>query len=333
MPLFERLPVDASAVAAAAREHYGLELGEQLKCSQNVTFAAVHSESGVKYALRATRDETGAKHARVADELALVYSLASEGVQGVCPPLHPLCVRVTPPEGTPFTLCAVRWAHGQPCDFASMRWANDTALIHAWGAMFARLHAGCRGFAHAHADIAARVQRWDETHGGLMAGVALHPDDVAAMDDPQQFGILHGDLNVSNFHVVDAPSAERGGGAPTLCVFDWDQCQRGWWEYDLAQAALTMLMLTEGGAPPSGEPVAGLCGVDAWLDTLVAGYHSVPGARNVHTARLGRMLALRKAFYARFCAQAAREGGIPADMEWFIAYINRWMAKVPPTVS
>lgn len=36
------------------------------------------------------------------------------------------------------------------------------------------------------------------------------------------------------------------------------------------------------------------------------------------------MLALRKEFYGRFATRAKAEGGIPADMAWFIDYIIKW---------
>lgn len=68
----------------------------------------------------------------------------------------------------------------------------------------------------------------------------------------------------------------------------------------------------------------------AFQDALVAGYERVSGPGAVDRARLSRMLALRKLFYARFCAQAASEGGAPPEMAWFIDYINRWMERAPP---
>jgi Ser/Thr protein kinase RdoA (MazF antagonist) len=325
MPLFEALPVARDAVADAARAQYGLELQEQLKASQNTTFAAVHPGTGRRYALRATADADGAKHARICAELALVAHLAAAGEPAVCAPLPPLCAR----QGG-LTMCAVAWAEGAPLDFGEMRWLTDGALVRAWGATLACLHAGARAFAAAQPAAAAALPRWDALHGGLMAGVEVHPEDAAAECDPARFGILHGDLNVSNFFVVEAPAP--GDAPPALRVFDWDQAQRGWWEYDLAQAALAALMLAEGGALPGGEPEP-RADVEAFLAQLVAGYEAVAGAGAVHGARLRRMLALRKAFYARFCKQAAAEGGAPPDMAWFVDYVNRWMARAPPSVT
>ena len=326
MPLFEQLPVDRDAVAAAAKEHYGLVLGDRVKESQNTTFKAANAE-GVAYAVRATRDdEHGTKHRRVSDEMAFVDFFVQRGEDCVCAPLHPPVTRVQLPSLPAFTLCAIRWADGEPVDFASMKWATDAATIRCWGATLARLHQGGREFELAHPDIAARMQRWDEVHCAIMAGVALHPDDAAAIDHPSAYGCIHGDLNLSNFHIVHGPD-----GPTALRVFDWDQTQRGWWEYDLAQAAITTLMLTEGGALPTGDPVPGVS-VEHFLEHLVAGYEAA-GHGKVHMERLMRMLALRKLFYYKFCKQAAIEGNIPADMGWFIDYINRWMEKHPPSAA
>ena len=329
MPLFEKLPVSRDDVAAAVAECWGLELGAALKESQNTTYAATRGAE--RFAVRASPDPRNERHARILDELAFV-SYVARTVPGVCAPEPPtgaedgaLAVR----RGD-VTLCVSRWAEGAPVDFASFRWLTDADVVAAWGAWLARLHAASREFQAAHADVARRMPAWDEVHERTLAGSPLHPDDVAAMTDPARFGLLHGDANLSNFHVVEAP--EEGGGAPSLCVFDWDQAQRGWWEADLAQAALTCTMLHEGGALPAGaEPVpqADAAAVAAFHENLIAGYESVAGAGAVDRARFARMRALRKRLYALFCARATQEGSTD-DMGWFISYVQQWMAKAPP---
>ena len=326
MPLFETLLVDATAVAALVEQHWGLTLGAQLKASQNTTYAATDA-SGAHFAVRATADPSGAKHARITDELQLVAHLA-RSVPAVCAPVPPrgadgdssLAVHV---GGV--TVCVVRWARGEAVDFAAYRWMTDATVIAAWGSCFAQLHRAARDFAQHAPQVAARVQRWDDLHGGLMAGVAVAPEDAAAASDPRCFGLLHGDLNVSNFCLEEA----GGGAPPQLSVFDFDQACRGWWEYDLAQAALTSLMLAEGGSLPAGDPVP-QAQPDAFLDALVDGYERVAGPGAVDRPRLARMLKLRKLSCAKFCAQAAAEGSAPPEMAWFIDYINRWMARAPP---
>jgi aminoglycoside phosphotransferase (APT) family kinase protein len=61
---------------------------------------------------------------------------------------------------------------------------------------------------------------------------------------------LHGDLNTSNIHYVQAEDH--------LSVYDTDQVQRGFFLWDVAQAIFTTVMLEEGGMPCSGTPVEGV---------------------------------------------------------------------------
>jgi Ser/Thr protein kinase RdoA (MazF antagonist) len=111
-------------------------------------------------------------------------------------------------------------------------------------------------------------------------------------------------------------------------VFDWDQTCCGWWELDLAQAALACTMLAEGGALPSGDPVPG-AHPPAFKRWLLAGYNSVRGRDAADEKRFDRMLQQRKVFYSRFCSRARAEGDIPADMAWFIDYVLRWIERAP----
>jgi Ser/Thr protein kinase RdoA (MazF antagonist) len=326
MPLFETLPVDVDAVSALVLTHWGLTLGERLKASQNHTFAASDTASGARFAVRVTPDPSGRHAARIADELTFVSFLATLPLAGVCAPVPPRDAAAAGVEGAAvrageLTLCVVRWAEGAPLDFMAYRWMLDDDVVHAWGAWLARLHAASRAFAVAHPSVAARLQRWDETHSALLAGTPVHADDAAAAGDPSRFGVLHGDLNVSNFFLVE-------GAPPTLSVFDWDQACRGWFEYDIAHTMLTSVMLAEGGSLPAGDPVP-QADAASFERRVVAGYESVAGAGAVDRPRLSRMLALKKRFYATFCARAAVEGA-PDDMAWFIAYVNRWMEKAPP---
>ena len=55
------------------------------------------------------------------------------------------------------------------------------------------------------------------------------------MNDPQHFGVIHGDLNCSNIHYVD--------DGDFLSVFDTDQVQRGFYLFDIAQACVALPML------------------------------------------------------------------------------------------
>lgn len=64
--------------------------------------------------------------------------------------------------------------------------------------------------------------------------------------DNENFGVIHGDLNVSNYYV-------REDGE--LSVFDWDQTQRAWYLYDLAQCIWGVTMAVYCGMPMSGAKI------------------------------------------------------------------------------
>lgn len=320
--LFETLPVDRDRVAELVQRHWDLDLGENLKASQNHTFAASDT-AGKQYAVRVTPDPRNTQHGRIQDELSLVHYLSTRaGVPGVCGPVQgrvgdtatDFAIR----DGD-LTLCVFHWAQGRPAQFQTYQWMTDPAIVRAWGATLARIHRGTSVFARDHPQVAARIRAWTEVHDGIMAPAAaeLHPDDAAveAAGGPQ-YGILHGDLNVSNFFLADGDEGLR------LSVFDWDQVQRGWYEYDLAQAILVSVMLAEAGAVPTGEcvPEADPLAFEAWL---VEGYASVAGEGAIDRARLTRMIALRKDFYGRFCARARQEG-VPEGMRLFVDYCDRW---------
>jgi hypothetical protein len=394
--LFDVLPVDRDVVARAVERAWALTLGDEIKASQNTTYAASLSSAGPRVAaVRVTPDPEGVRHARIEDEMTFVAFLAQpEWGTGICKPLASSSTSSSaekadssmPPssfavrEGQ-FTICAVSWATGAPIDFLSFRWATDADVIRAWGACTARMHVAARAFVRARPDVAARIRPWTALHDGVMAGAVATLDarDVVVMRGGlgDEYGLLHGDFNVSNFHLVEEERAssvgtggDSGGGGGgvegataaatvpaaaasgsssssssgsssssssssgsssssvslSLSVFDTDQVQQGWWEYDLAQSAIASLMLHEAGSIPAGDPVP-QAQPAFFLDRLVEGYEAVAGAPRVDRARLARMLALRKDFYRRFCTRAQAEGDVPPAMAWFVAYVmERWFA-------
>lgn len=169
--------------------------------------------------------------------------------------------------------------------------------------------------------MAKRIQNWDQVHCSILADTKLHPEDQAAIHDPQHFGVIHGDLNLSNIHYVD--------DADHLSVFDTDQVQRGFYMFDIAQAIVTLSMLEEGGLPISGTPVEG-ANRQAFQDIMVAGYESE--GLKVDLERLERMVTIKKQLYAKFAVRAFKEGNIPKDMEPFLKYIldkfgDHWLGQ------
>ena len=120
-------------------------------------------------------------------------------------------------------------------------------VIHAWGRYFAQLHQISRKFSVDHPIIAKRIQTWREIHHGVLKDIVLDKEDEEVVGNVDHWGVLHGDLNCSNFFY------HREGDY--LSVFDSDQTQQGFFLWDVAQACLSSVMLKEAGLPISGTPV------------------------------------------------------------------------------
>lgn len=326
--LFDTLPVERAAVQAAVAEHWGLTLeAAPIKASQNTTFKATVDATGAPCVVRVTPDPSGEQDARIAQEVAFVTYLKEEAkLDGVCAPIRAKGGQLSLRAGE-LVIVVLEWAAGAPLNFMEYRWATDASVIAAWGAWMARFHAASRAYAVAHPAEAASFRVWSELHDGLMKDTPLHPDDAAlqAAGPSASYGILHSDLNLSNFFVIDGASPPSP--SPSLSVFDWDQVALGSWEMDIAQACNAVHMLAEAGSLPAGDPVP-QAQPHAFVSTFVAGYESVAGAGAVDAARLQRAIQLRRQFYWAF-AERALEEGAPPDMAWFLQYVlQKWKGKV-----
>lgn len=120
------------------------------------------------------------------------------------------------------------------------------------------------------------------------------------MDDPQHYGVLHGDLNVSNFHYVDEKDI--------ISAFDTDQYHVGWYLYDVAQACICVVLLETGGVPFVGTMIEGLSS-EYFIDKIIEGYETY--GEKVDRGRLLRMIDARKQFLVRLARQALLEGNAP----------------------
>lgn len=157
-------------------------------------------------------------------------------------------------------------------------------------------------------------------HEGILKGAPVAEEDRAVMSDPLHFGVIHGDVNVSNFFFIESEQS--------LHVFDWDQTQRGWYLWDLAQSMFAIYMVAGAGSLVDGSKVEE-ADPERFTQWMVEGYESVSGGPgSVDRARLARMLELRKYFYEIFCRTAKAQGNLPKDMEYFINYIIKWFDRV-----
>lgn len=350
MPLFNlKIDVDVNRITEVVSEHWGIQLGSVIKASQNHTYNASNS-AGIKFVVRVSLAEDSSLH-RVDDEITFVNFLVEHKLNHICAPVAKTSRSneansrsddfILNDRG--LTVVVFEWAIGEPIDFMAYKHLTDRNLIFAWGATLAHMHRVSRLFTVAHPERSRRMQRWDQIHQGIMKGSVIHPDDEAVVSDPQHFGVIHGDLNCSNFFYCEKTRV--------LSVFDWDQTQQGWYLWDVAQACVSVHMLAEGGSLVDGSPVPE-AQPERFITWLLEGYESVScsnrdsngvGEESVFTAansvtsckpgsvdrtRLMRMIALRKSFYERFCRQAIEEGDVPADMMHFIEYVVRWFDRL-----
>lgn len=115
------------------------------------------------------------------------------------------------------------------------------------------------------------------------------------MGNVEHFGVIHGDLNCSNFFYNRKEAV--------MNVFDTDQVQRGFYLWDVSQAIFTSYMLEKAGMPISGTPVP-QANRKQFQEWIIEGYESVAGKGWVNLERLERMVLLKKLFYVKFCTQA-----------------------------
>jgi Ser/Thr protein kinase RdoA (MazF antagonist)/endonuclease/exonuclease/phosphatase family metal-dependent hydrolase len=264
-------------------------------------------------------------------------------------------------EATHITVAVFEFSRGKPVDLAGTDWATDLSLARKCGAFLGSLHALTREFAAKTPEWAGQVRAVDELHDGLLApslrltfssvdgdaagerdveGVViaspLLSEDIEAfrLRDPQRVGVLHGDLNASNFFVVDGLGDAAVGDASSLSVFDWDQLQLGFWEYDLAQTLFAVHMLGRAGAVLAGTPVELANDESCVVRALVSGYEAESG-RPVALHTLQRMVELRRVFYETFCRRAVQELApegelIRTELEGmfaFMKYIVGWFDR------
>jgi Ser/Thr protein kinase RdoA (MazF antagonist) len=342
MPLFHVMKASRDDVAAIVSDRWGLELGAELKASQNVTYEASDASTGRKFVVRVTPDdEEGRNASRVADELFFVaYAARHMGDGEVAAPVAPRAGSDVPFDAESDTggarllvrarnvlVSVFDFARGAMLPYLEYRWMTDKSVVHATGAWLGNFHAVSRRFGAAYPTIATRMQRWDEMHSGVLKDAPVAPADAAVEGDSAHWGVLHGDVNPSNYFVF-----ETEGAPPRMSMFDWDQAQRGWYLWDLAQPIFGVLMLAEAGSVVDTSPVPE-ADLAAYQDEIVAGYESVAGVGSVDRARLARMLALRKYFYGVFCRRALAEGGVPPAIATFLEYIVKWQDRMPVDLS
>jgi len=316
--LFETIIIDLEQVKHVVREHWDIELGALIKASQNHTFNATQIKSGSPVIVRVTPDPRKEQRDRIELELSLLHYLYSNY------PMLSVCASIPSLGGKSFVMVGdlifvvFEFAKGSPVVWSEYHWMTNKEIVGAWGKWFGHFHVASREFTKTYPDLVSRARPWTKMHQSVMEGSPIHPEDEKLIGDPHAYGLLHGDLNCSNFFFDDRTKS--------LCVFDWDQIQVGWFLYDLSQAIFGVVMLA-GGGNPHGQPVD-FADVGLFTDWLVEGYESVPHIEKVDRKSLERMVALKKLFYYRFCKQAVvelKEDEERAGILQFCQFVVDWI--------
>lgn len=315
MPLFDTTTIDVEQVRQLAHDHWGVELGECLKASQNHTFLAKKGTTE-KFVLRVTPDPENKRYDTIKLEVALLNYLY-ENKLPVCQAVQSSITSCAVVRSDPLILCLVTFATGEPIVFTDWKWMTDREIVVGLGRWFANLHKLTRRFAQEQPELAAHARLWTTLHEGVLSGVPVDERDRQVESDPEHFGIIHGDVNPSNYYWDPAV------GMP--CMFDWDQLQRCWFLYDLSAPVWGAIMLERTGSPIDRSPVP-QANSKLYTDWLLEGYES-NGGLAVDREALQRMVIIRRELYRRFCRAAVLE--LPADhpMAGFCRFIVEFFDK------
>jgi Ser/Thr protein kinase RdoA (MazF antagonist) len=320
MPLFETIPIETEEVRRLVQEHWGLELGNCIKASQNHTFIATSSKGDdndkpIQFIVRVTPDPENNRSEGIQVELTLLDFLQSHSLS-VCAAIpsqktHSLMIREKDLD-----ICVFNFAKGAPVVYTEWTWMTDRTYVTGVGRWMSRLHQLTRQFAQERPELVQKIRNWTELHDNLLAEAPVDPHDVELQKDPQAFGIIHGDINPSNYFW------EAETQLP--CVFDWDQMQMSWFAYDLAQPIWGVVMKKGDPDTPGWE----LANPELYTDWLLEGYESeLPNGEKVDRAVLKRMLGLRRELYRRFCTKALDELDPESFMGKFCAKVVEWFRR------
>lgn len=295
MPLFETIPVDIEQIRQLGRDHWGVEVGECIKASQNHTFLA-HKGTTERFVLRVTPDPDNKRFDCTELEIALLDYL-HENKLPVCQTVKSSVTSSAVVRDGCLILCLSTFAIGQPVVYTDWIWMTNREIVVGLGHWFARLHKLTQRFVQEQPELAARARLWNTLHEGVLAGVEIDERDLKTVSDPAYFGIIHGDVNPSNYFWDPAIKMP--------CMFDWDQLQRSWLLYDLSAPIWGVISLERNGSPidQSAVPQANSELYTTWL---LEGYESEAGVV-VDRAALQRMVMVRRELYKRFCRLALLE--------------------------
>ena len=316
MPLFETIPVDIEQVHQLARDHWGVEVEDCLKAAQNHTFLA-HKDTTERFALRVTPDPNNKRFDSTELEVALLKYLHENNLP-VCQAVPSSITSSGVVRSGSLILCLFTFATGEPVVYTDWIWMTTREIVVGLGRWFARLHKLTRRFIQEQPVLAAHARHWATLHDGVLAGVEVDERDKKTTSDPMHFGVIHGDVNPSNYYWDSAI------GMP--CMFDWDQLQQSWFLYDLSAPIWGVVSLERAGSPIDRSAVP-QANSELYITWLLEGYESEEGSVVVDRAALQRMVMIRRELYKRFCRLAVLELPAEHSMAKFCQSVNDFFDK------
>jgi Ser/Thr protein kinase RdoA (MazF antagonist) len=300
MPLFETIAIDIDQVRQLARVYWDVEVGECLKASQNHTFLA-NKETTQRFVLRVTPDPDNKRFESTKLEVDLLEYL-HENKLPVCRAVQSTTTSSMVIRSESLILCLFTFATGEPVVYTDWTWMTNKERVTGLGRWLAQLHTLTRRYVQEKPELAAHARHWTSLHDGILSSVEIDERDSQLVLDPNYFGLIHGDVNPSNYFW------DCSVGMP--CMFDWDQLQRCWFLYDLSAPIWGIIMLERAGSPidQSAVPEANSELFTTWL---LEGYESTEECVCIDRAALHRMVMIRRELYRRFCRKALSE--LPAE--------------------
>lgn len=221
-------------IQVAAREWGASNAPELLDDVTNMVYAL--DCAGEQRILRLTHSSHHSD-GEILAELDWVETLISHGVPAAAP-LRSTGGRLTqryPAGDSYFTAASFAWAPGHFVDTANPDEWNPT-MFQALGRIVGRMHRLSKAYDPSH--LAVRRPHWTADEALQNPGRFLPADQAEAADeiaailrrfecltpDPDSFGLVHCDLNPTNFHV----------DAGQITLFDFDDCAYNWFINDIA---------------------------------------------------------------------------------------------------
>ena len=316
MPLFESLPIDVDEVRQLVRSHWNVELGSCLKASQNHTFVGENKDKE-RFIIRVTPDPEKKRLSSTELEVALLQYLHAHDLP-VCPSIPSSLTSSSVVVSGSLIVCLFNYAKGEPVVYTDWKWMTDRRIVVALGRWFARLHQLTRRFVDEQPELASRARLWTTLHDGVLAGVQVDERDRLSALDSTQFGIIHGDVNPSNYFW------DEQIGMPSM--FDWDQLQQSWFLYDLSAPIRGVVHLERNGSPIDQSPVP-QANSQLYTEWILQGYEEENRGQTVDRLALQRMILIRRELYRRFCRLAVLELPPEHPMAKFCQMINECFDK------